>query len=199
MAKLEGRDPEGLLPSDDPAAGAAAGDAGTARNDRSGVSGREGDLPAAIGTRPLGEWRPSQITTDTIRQFQRNGRARRAIGIWRCCGRRSTGRSRRVAARPRFASGTCLMIRLAREEARNRRSTARRSRTAPGGGDRPLRDSWWPRSRPAAAGRAPVPAVLQVRFSPRAEIFLAAAEDEDQTGPPGADLQRLARISAAPA
>src|SRR3954470_22418648 len=76
VAKLEGRDPKGLVPSDDPTLGEllAEYDKEKPRQDRWQI-GRivNTELPAPDGgiRRKFGTWRASLITPDTLKAFKR--------------------------------------------------------------------------------------------------------------------------------
>src|SRR5712691_6276412 len=73
VAKLEGRDPRGLLPADDPTLAQVleAYDKERPRADRWQI-GRivSTEISSPDGVRRLGEWRASAITVDTLKQFR---------------------------------------------------------------------------------------------------------------------------------
>src|SRR5580765_3233174 len=73
VAKLDGRDPRGLVPSDDPTLAQllAQFDKERPRHDRWQI-GRivATEVPSPDGPRRFGEWRASAITADTLKRFR---------------------------------------------------------------------------------------------------------------------------------
>lgn len=180
-AKLEGRDPKGLVPTDDPTIAEllAEYDREKPRQDRWQI-GRinAAELPSPEGgVRKFGTWRASAVTPDTLKAFRRTRplvagnrdlALLRAVCNWAVLGG--------LLARSPFRIGDVPAVRLAREEARTRRLQ----------GDEPER------LLAHAGGLADlITGALetgcrkgellslqwhQVRFSPRAEIFLPAGK-----------------------
>jgi integrase len=180
-AKLDGLDPKGLVPTDDPTVTEllAAYEQEKPQRDRAQVQrilrtalpSREG------GPRPLSAWRVSTVTADTLKAFRRTRGAKivsanrdlamlRALFNWAVLNG--------LLARSPFRAGDVPAIRLTREEPRTRRlqgDEADRLLAHAGGlGDlitaaletgcrrgELFSLQWW-----------------QVRFSPKAEIFLPA-------------------------
>jgi len=181
VAKQEGRDPKGLVPTDDPTLDAmlAAFDHEKPRYDRYQIPNIvKARLSSPDGLRRFGDWRISTITTDTLKQFRR-GRplvaGNRDLGLLRAAFNWAVLGG--LLARSPFRIGDVPAIKLAREEARTRR-------LQPGEDERLMQ---------ASTGRLLdlITAALetgmregelvslqwhQVRFSPRAEIFLPAAK-----------------------
>jgi integrase len=177
-AKLDGRDPRGLLPTDDVTLAQVleAYDKERPRVDRWQV-GRilATPVPAPGGLRPFGAWRASAITTETLKQFRhlrprvagnRDLNLLRAAFNWAVLGG--------LLPRSPFRIGDVPAIKMTREHARTRR-------LQPGEHERLL----------LAAGRLKdlITGALetgcrkgellslqwhQVRFAPRCEIFLPA-------------------------
>lgn len=125
VAKLEGRDPKGLVPSDDPTVAQilAEYDQEKPRKDRWQI-GRitSTKVPTVDGLRPLGECRASTITPDTLKAFRRQRplvagnrdlALLRAVCNWAVLGG--------LLPRSPFRIGDVPAVRLAREEARSRR------------------------------------------------------------------------------
>ena len=143
VAKLEGRDPKGLVPSDDPTLaqllrGVRPGETATAGTaGRSAASWRR----RSAGSRPFGQWRASDVTADTLKAFRRMRplvAGNRDLALLRAAvqlggARRTAGPltipHRRRACRPSGARRTTEPT-----------STARRRRTAPRGGWTALHD-----------------------------------------------------------
>ncbi|HXG89845.1 MAG TPA: site-specific integrase [Vicinamibacterales bacterium] len=177
MALLDGRDPKDLQPADDPTIAQLLdgywGDRSAPGRAQARVIGR-----TVVGGRPLGEHRLSTVTTDTIKAFQRvrpRVAANRDLALLRAAFNWAIA-SGIVKASP-FRVENVPVVRLAREDARSRR-------LQPGEDER---------LRMAAGARlceiitAAVETGMrmgeilslqwsQVRFAPRAEIFLPATK-----------------------
>ena len=176
VAKQEGRDPKGLVPSDDPTVAQLLEeyDREKPRKDRWQV-GRIGR--AVVAGRVFGQMRGSEVTADTLKAFRktrplvagnRDLNLLRAAFNWAVLGG--------LLPRSPFRVGDVPAVRLAREEARSRR----------------LQGSEPERLQAGAGSLADViTAALetgcrkgellslqwhQVRFSPRAEIYLPAGK-----------------------
>lgn len=121
VAKQDGRDPKGLVPSDDPTLRQilTQDDAEKPRQDRWQI-GRI--LRAPVNGRPFGDWRVSAITADTLKQYRhtrplvagnRDLALLRAVCNWAVlCG---------LLPRSPFRVGDVPAVRLLREEPRSRR------------------------------------------------------------------------------
>jgi len=198
VAKLEGRDPKGLLPADDPTVAVllAEYDREKPRKDRWQV-GRIGrtELRAATGLRPFGTWRLSEVTVETLTQFRRQ--RKRVAGnrdLALLAAAFTWGVLRGLLPRSPFRVGDVPVIKMLREEARTRR-------LQPGEEERLLK----------AAGRLQdvITAAIetgcrrgellslqwhQVRFTPRAELFLPAVKTKtkrDRRVPVSSVLQAI--------
>lgn len=180
VAKLEGRDPRGLVPSDDPTVAAvlAAYDHERPRRDRYQIPNIvKAEVSSPDGVRRFGDWRANTVTADTLKQFRR-GRplvaGNRDLGLLRAAFNWAVLGG--LVPRTPFRVGDVPSVKLAREEARTRR-------LQPGEGERLML---------AAGGLADIiTAALemgarkgeilslqwhQVRFTPRSEVFLPAAK-----------------------
>lgn len=125
VAKLEGRDPAGLVPQDDPTLGQLLTEFNRERPrlDRWQIPRIEATkIPTPDGLRPFGSVRASSITPDMLKAF----RARRPL----VAGNRDLALLRAVCnwavlggllPRSPFRIGDVSAVRLAREEARSRR------------------------------------------------------------------------------
>jgi len=198
VAKLEGRDPKGLIPSDDPTVAAVltAYDKERPRKDRWQV-GRitRTELRSSTGLLPFGVWRMSTVTADTLTQFRRQRPpvgGNRDLNLLRAAF--NWGVLRGLLPRSPFRIGDVPVIRMLREEARTRR-------LQPGEEERLLK----------AAGRLQdvITAAIetgcrrgellslqwhQVRFTPRAELFLPAVKTKtkrDRRVPVSSVLQAI--------
>jgi integrase len=180
VAKQQGRDPRGLVPADDPtlAQVLAAYDQERPRADRWQV-GRivATPVPSPDGLRTFGEWRASAITADTLTQFRRlrplvagnrDLNLLRAACNWAVLGG--------LLPRSPFRIGNVPAVKMAREEARTRR-------LQPGEDERLALAARGLQDLITAAletgmrkGELLSLQWLQVRFAPRAEIFLPAAK-----------------------
>ncbi len=187
VAKLEGRDPKGLVPADDPTLAQllSAYDQECPRQDRRAAAehGRQWqigrivrtDIQSPAGVRKFGDWRVSGITADTLERFRRTRprvAGNRDLALLRVAFNWAVLNDL-MPATP-FRKGDVVAVSLAREEARSRR-------LQPGEEERLML---------AANGLQPlITAALetgcrlgellslqwhQVWFSPRAEIFLPA-------------------------
>jgi integrase len=127
-AKLEGRNPAGLLPADDP----TLSDLLEAYNrERPGAPGRRRwqipkiasiELPAPGGMRRFGDWRASAITTETLKQFRRlrpRVAGNRDLALIR--GAFNSAVLSGLLPRSPFRMGDVPAIRFGREAARTRR------------------------------------------------------------------------------
>lgn len=151
--------------------------------------------------RPFGQWLVSDVTTDVIEAFRRERLPAGVVGtnrdlaLLRALFNWATSSKRKLAAENPFVDGATAAVRLARE-------TQRRRRLQPGEGDRLL----------AACGphlRALVEAAIetgcrrgellslqwwQVRFEPKAELFLPAQKTKtkaDRTIPISTRLRAI--------
>lgn len=200
VAKLEGRDPAGLVPSDDPTLAQLLAEyqrEKPQRRDRWQV-GRILATPVPApdsGARPFGEWRASGITTDALKAFRRG---RPAVA-----GNRDLALLRAVCnwavlngllPRTPFRVGDVPAVRLTREHARSRR-------LQPGEADRLLAAARGLQDVITAAletgcrlGELLSLQWHQVRFEPRAEIFLPAQKTKakkDRRVPISSVLRRV--------
>lgn len=182
VAKLAGLDPRGLVPSDDPTLAEllTAYDREKPRRDRWQI-GRilATVVPSPDGSSPrrLGELRASTITAETLKAFRRTRplvagnrdlALLRAVCNWAVLGG--------LLPRSPFRVGDVSAVRLAREEARTRR-------LHPGEDERLLEAAGGLRDLIVAAletgcrkGELLSLQWHQVRFSPRAELFLPAGK-----------------------
>lgn len=196
VAKLEGRDPRELIPDDDPTLGQLL----TLylrekpRKDSKQALWQVGkivatELHALDGLRPFGEWRISAITTDTVKEFRRQRPAvagNRDLALLRAAFNLAV--LQELVPRSPFRVGDVSAVRLSREEGRTRRlqgdEEQRLLEVCLAGKD----------SRgQARAGNPHLRAIIvaaiesgcrigellslqwhQVRFAPRAELFLPA-------------------------
>ena len=180
VAKLQGYDPKGLVPDDDPTLALLLReyDREKPRRDRWQL-GRilKTELPTPAGPRCLGEWRVSSITADTLRQFRR---ARPVVAGNRDLACLAAAFNWAVAGglipSSPFRVGDVTVVKQLREEPRSRR-------LHPGEEERLLE---------AAGGLADIVLAAletgmrrgeilslqwaQVRLSPRAELFLPATK-----------------------
>ena len=180
VAKLNGRDPKGIVPADDPTLAQlmAEYDREKPRQDRwqmGRILAIEVPTPDGGRVRPLGTWRASAITVDTLKQFRRRRplvSGNRDLGLLRAvCNWAVLGG---LLPRSPFRVGDVPAIRLAREETRTRR-------LQPGEAERLLSASRGLEDVITAAletgcrkGELLSLQWQQVRFSPRAELFLPA-------------------------
>ena len=180
VAKLDGRDPKGIVPTDDPTIAQllAAYERERPRRDRyqAGVINK-----TIVGGRVFGEQRISTVTTDLIKQFQR---ARPRVGGNRDLGLLRAAFNWAIAggllkASP-FRVESVPVVRLAREDARCRR-------LQPGEAERLLEAAMSMRDIITAAvetgmRRGEILSLQwqQVRFAPRAELFLPGAKTKSK-------------------
>ena len=179
VAKLTGRDPKGIVPADDPTLAELLTeyDRERPRRDRYQVP-QVLRTPVAMpggALRPFGEWRASQVTLDALKRFQR---ARPLVAGNRDLTLLSAAFNWAVLqglvpATP-FRVGGVPAMRKARETARTRR-------LQPGEAERLLDASGTMRDVITAAletgmrvGEITTLQAHQVRFSPRAELFIPA-------------------------
>lgn len=180
VAKLEGRDPRGLVPADDPTVAAIlkAYDLERPRRDRYQIPNIvKAELSSPDGVRRFGDWRASMVTADTLKQFRR-GRplvaGNRDLGLLRAAFNWAVLGG--LMPRTPFRIGDVAAVKLAREEARTRRlqpGEAERLTLAAGG----LADIITA-ALETGARKGEILSLQwhQVRFSPRAEVFLPAAK-----------------------
>ena len=180
LAKLNGHDPKGLVPSDDPSLAVLLTeyDREKPRRDRWQV-GRiiKTDLPSPSGLRRFGDWRVSMITADTLTQFRRRRSlvaGNRDLNLLRAAFNWAVLRG--LLPHSPFRVGDVPVIKMAREEARTRR-------LHPGEDDRLLQHAGGLRAIIIAAletgmRRGEILSLQwhQVRFTPRAELFLPAVK-----------------------
>jgi len=185
VAKLEGRDPKGLLPSDEPTVAAilAAYDKEKPRKDRWQI-GRIGrtDLRSPTGLRPFGTWRLSEVTPDTLTQFRRSRTlvaGNRDLNLLRAAF--NWGVLHGLLPRSPFRVGDVPVIRMLREEARTRRLQPGEYEWLLHGPQRPA--TCWLQDVILAAvetgcrrGELLSLQWHQVRFTPRCELFLPAVK-----------------------
>jgi integrase len=181
VAKLEGRDPRGLVPTDHPTLEAMLTDYDREhpRSDRYQIPNIvKVALSSPDGMRRFGDWRITSITRDTLQQF-RLARplvaGNRDLGLLQAAFNWAVGKE--LLASSPFRVGDVTVVKQAREESRTRR-------LQPGEDER---------LRLAAGGRlldlitAAIETGMregeilslqwhQVRFTPRAELFLPAAK-----------------------
>jgi integrase len=124
VAKLEGRDPKGLVPSDDPTLGELldAYDSEKPRQDRWQIGRIVATKTGSAGKPVFGQLRASTITPDTLKAFRRlrplvagnrDLALLRAMFNWAVLGG--------LLAHSPFRIGDVTAVRLSREEARSRR------------------------------------------------------------------------------
>jgi integrase len=198
VAKLEGRDPKGLVPADDPTVGELldAFDAERPRQDRWQVGRiKATEVPTPDGIRPIGRVRASTLTPDILKAFRakrplvagnRDLALLRAVCNWAVLGG--------LLPSSPFRVGDVPAVRLGREEARTRR-------LQPGESERLLAASGGLRDLITAAletgcrkGELLSVQWHQVRFSPRAEIFLPAQKTKakrDRRVPISSELRKV--------
>ena len=181
-AKLQGRDPKDLVPDDDPTVVQLLADylRDKPRTDAKQAHWQIGPivrlkLQSPAGPRPLGEWRLSAITTETLREFQRAPplvAGNRDLALLRAAFNYAVLKG--LVPRSPFRVGDVAVVKLRREEGRSRR-------LQPGEAERLF-----------AQARTLTPIITalletgcrigellslqwhQIRFVPRAEIFLPA-------------------------
>jgi len=176
VAWLDGRDPRGLLPSDDPTLAEIlqAYDRERPRADRWQV-GRI--LQTPMHGRPFGDWRANTITAETLKAFRRQRplvAGNRDLNLLRAaCNWAVLGGL--LPSSP-FRIGGVPAVRLGREEARTRR-------LQPGEYERLLTAAGRLEALVAAAvetgcrkGELLSLQWYQVRFSPRAELYLTSGK-----------------------
>jgi integrase len=180
VAKLEGRDPRGLVPADDPtlAEVLTAYDHEKPRRDRYQIPNIvKVELSSPDGVRRFGEWRASLITADTLKQFRR-GRplvaGNRDLGLLRAAFNWAVLGG--LMPRTPFRIGDVPAVKLAREEARTRRLQS-------GEAERLMEAAYSLTDLITAAletgarkGELLSLQWHQVRFTPRAEVFLPATK-----------------------
>src|SRR5262245_6225150 len=173
-AKLDGRDPKGLLPSDDPTLERVLTEY-LAERPRVDTWQPKRIARTIVGGAPLGAWRVSTITTDVIRQFRRQRprvQGNRDLGLLRAALNWAIANG--LLQRSPFRVENVPVIRLTREPARSRR-------LQPGEGERLIAHARGLADLITAAletgmrrGELLSLQWHQVRFEPRAEIFLPA-------------------------
>jgi integrase len=178
VAKLEGRDPKGLVPSDDPTIAQllAEYDRENPRADRWQIGRINAQtVPGISGT--FGQLRASTVTADTLKAFRRTRplvagnrdlALLRAVFNWAVLGG--------LVPRSPFRVGDVAAVRLAREEARSRRlqgSEPERLLAGAGGLSDLITAALETGCR---KGELLSLQWHQVRFSPRAEIYLPAGK-----------------------
>jgi len=176
VAKLEGRDPKGIAPTDDPTLGKLLTeyDQDRPRKDRHQAKVIQRTV---VGSQPFGEWRLSAITTDTIRLFRTKRplvAGNRDLNLLRAAFNWAVVRG--LVERSPFRVGDVPVIKMAREEARTRR-------LQPGEYERLTQAAFSMHDIVVAAvetgmRRGEILSLQwsQVRFSPRAELFLPAVK-----------------------
>lgn len=178
VAKLNGRDPKRLQPADDPTLAQLLDEYNTEkrRRDRWQI-GRivSTPLPSPDGLRRFGDWRLSTITPDILKQFRRLRplvAGNRDLTLLRAACNWAVLAG--LLPHSPFRIGDVPAVRLLREEPRTRRlqpGEAERLELAAGG----LRDLLVAALETGCRrGELLSLQVSQVRFSPRAEIFLPA-------------------------
>lgn len=185
VAKLEGRDPKGLLPADDPTVAELLKeyDREKPRKDRWQV-GRilKTELRAPTGLQSFGQWRASLVTAETLTHFRRSRSlvaGNRDLNLLRAAFNWAVVRG--LLPRSPFRVGDVPVIKMAREEARTRR-------LQPGEYERLL---YGPQRQAASRLQELILAAVetgcrrgellslqwhQVRFTPRCELFLPAVK-----------------------
>lgn len=178
VAWLDGRDPKGIVPSDDPTVALLLTeyDREKPRVDRWQV-GRilKTELHSPSGLRRFGDWRASAITPDTLKEFRRTRplvAGNRDLNLLRAAF--NWGVLGRLLPHSPFRIGDVPAVKMAREEARTRR-------LQPGEAEKLLASAGRLRDIITAAietgmRRGEILSLQwsQVRFSPRAEVFLPA-------------------------
>lgn len=187
VAKLEGRDPRGLVPQDDPTLRQLleAFDRERPRQDRRAAreNGRtwqigviaKTEITAPSGVRRFGDWRAREITADTLERF-RQQRPRvagnRDLALLRVACNWAVLQG--LLPSTPFRIGDVSAVKLAREEPRTRRLYAGEAERLELHGGR-IRDLVIATLETGLrAGELLSLQWHQVRFSPRAEIFLPA-------------------------
>jgi len=180
LAKLEGRDPKGLIPDDDPTVAEllAGYDHDKPRQDRYQIKNIiKVELSSPVGLRAFGSWRMSAVTPDTLKQFRR-GRplvaGNRDLGLLRAAFNWAVLGG--LVPRSPFRIGDVSAVKLLREEPRTRR-------LHPGEYERMMQAAYSLTHLITAAletgarkGELLSLQWHQVRFTPRAELFLPAAK-----------------------
>lgn len=200
IAKLDGRDPRGLLPEDDPTLDdvLTAYDKERPRKDRWQLTHLLGfEMACPDGRcRPFGEWRAKTITTDTIQQFKalrplvagnRDLNLLRAAFKWAVL--------HGLIPHSPFRIGDEPAIRLGRESARTRRLHPDEDERLLGAATSLLRDLIVA-ALETGMRRGELLSLQwhQVRFAPRAELFLPAEKTKtkrDRRVPISTVLQRV--------
>jgi len=181
VAKLEGRDPKGLIPADDPTIKHLLGEYLRERPRKDPYQAKV-IVKTAVGGRVFGDLRLSTVTTDTIRQFQRvrpivagnrDLNLLRAAFNWAIAGG--------VVKSSPFRVENVPVVRLQREHARSRR-------LQPGEAERLLQAAGGFQDIVVAAietgmRRGEILSLqwCQVRLSPKAELFLTEAKTKTST------------------
>jgi integrase len=177
VAKLDGRDPKGIIPADDPTLAEMMDEylRERPRKDRyqAGVI-----IKTLVGGRKFGEWRIGQITTDAVKRFQRARppiAGNRDLALLRAAFNWAIA-NELVKASP-FRIENVPVIRLAREQARSRRlqaDEADRLLTAAGSRLRDIVQA----ALETGCRRGELLSLQwhQVRFTPKAELFLPGAK-----------------------
>jgi len=175
-AKLDGRDPAALLPGDDPTLGQLLEDY---LRERPRVDTWQAPRIARtpVQGRPFGEWRLSLITTDVVRAFRR-GRPRvqgsRDLGLLRAAFNWAILNG--VLKASPFRVENVPIIRLPRETARSRRLQPGESERLLGAATGLLDIIYAAIETGMRCGEILSLQWQQVRFLPRAEMFLPAAK-----------------------
>ena len=200
VAKQDGRDPKGLVPSDDPTLAALLGayDEARPRQDRRAKveHGRRWQIGVIVateiqspdGVRRFGDWRARAITADTLERFRRRRPVvagnrdlalLRAACNWAVAEKilpLTKNEKGEIEGGSPFRTGDVTVVKLAREEPRTRR-------LQPGEEERLLLQANGLQPLIVAAletgcrqGELLSLQWHQVRFSPRAELFLPAGK-----------------------
>jgi integrase len=178
VAKANGLNPKGLVPDDDPTLAQLLTeyDREKPRHDRWQI-GRIGatKIPSPDGARRFGDWRVSTITADALKQFRRQRplvagnrdlALLRAAFNWAVVGG--------IMPRSPFRVGDVPVVKLAHEEQRTRRLQPGEAERLDAGAGR-LRDIIVAALETGCrVGELLSMQWHQVRFSPRAELFLPA-------------------------
>lgn len=176
-AKLDGRDPAGLLPSDDPMLLRLL-EAYLTEQKKSLDSQAHTIARTTVGGRPFGDWRVSTITADTLKQFQRSRplvAGNRDLALLRAMFNWAVATNVITTGSP-FRNGHVAIVKLQHEEPRSRR-------LQPGEYERLLGAARSHQDLIQAAietgcrrGELLSLQWQQVRFTPRAELFLPAGK-----------------------
>ena len=176
VAKLDGRDPKGIIPEDDPTLAAMLAEYLRERPRKDQYQAKVINK-TIVGGRTFGEWRISTITTDAVKRFQQvrpRVAGNRDLGLLRAAFNWAIAGGL-LKASP-FRVENVPVVRLAREDTRSRR-------LQPGEAERLLEAALGLRDIIIAAletgmRRGEILSLQwhQVRFSPRAELFLTAAK-----------------------